>query len=187
MRRTTEPTEGAGPDNPMGTAGFEFIEHAAEDARALEQLFRRMGFAAVARHRSKDVTLYRQGDINFIVNAEAEGFARSFARVHGPSVCAMALRVHDAAWAHRRALGMGAKAGPVSSGPMELNIPAIKGVGDSLIYLVDRYGQRTIYDVDFVPVEGADERPPGLGLTSVDHVTHNVYRGRMDLWAGFYE
>jgi 4-hydroxyphenylpyruvate dioxygenase len=146
-----------------------------------------MGFSPVARHRSKRVSLYRQGDVNFILNAEPDSFAQSFARVHGPSVCAMAFRVKDAAAAYDRALKLGARPFHGRIGPMELNIPAIHGIGDSLIYLVDRYGDRTIYDVDFVPVQGSEARPKGVGLTQIDHLTHNVHRGRMALWAGFYE
>ncbi len=174
--------------NPMGTDGFEFVEFTAPDVAGIDRLFRQLGFRVAARHRSKRVTLYRQGDVNFIVNGEPESFAQSFARVHGPSVCAFALRVADAAAAHERALSLGAKpySGPV--GPMELNIPAIMGIGNSLIYFVDRYRDRTIYDVDFVATDeprGLDA--PGLGLTYLDHLTHNVYRGRMDVWAGFYE
>ncbi len=174
--------------NPMGTDGFEFVEYTGPDTEALGRLFRSMGFAAVARHRSKDVTLYRQGDVNFIVNAEPESFAQSFQRLHGPSVCAIAFRVADAAKAYRRALELGAWGVEGKVGPMELNIPAIKGIGDSLIYLVDRYGRRgTIYDVDFVPVEGVDRSPAGAGLRYIDHLTHNVHRGRMVEWAAFYE
>jgi len=175
-------------DNPMGTDGFEFVEYTAPDPAALAAVFERMGFTAVARHRSKRVTLYRQGDVNFIVNAEPESFAQSFARLHGPSICAIAFRVTDAAAAQRRAIELGAK--PVESriGAMELNIPAIEGIGGSLIYLVDRYGPRgTIYDVDFVPLPGAEQNPPGVGLAAIDHLTHNVHQGRMDVWAGFYE
>jgi 4-hydroxyphenylpyruvate dioxygenase len=174
-------------DNPAGTDGFEFVEYTAEDTAALGQLFEAMGFRAAARHRSKNVTLYRQGDINFLVNAEPESFAQSFARVHGPSVCAIAIRVKDAAHAFERAVERGAKPHAGRVGPMELNIPAIKGIGDSLVYLVDRYGEKSIYDVDFLPLEGAEAQPPETGLTYIDHLTHNVYRGRMDLWAAFYE
>ncbi len=174
-------------DNPMGTDGFEFVEYTAPDTAALVSLFEMMGFTAVARHRSKDVTLYRQGDINFVVDAEGDSFAQAFARIHGPSVCAMAFRVRDAAKAYKRAIELGAR--PVQSkvGPMELNIPAIEGIGGSVIYLVDRYGERSIYDVDFLPIPGADQRPAGVGLTMIDHLTHNVHRGRMDQWANFYE
>jgi len=171
--------------NPMQTDGFEFVEYAAPDPDLLRRLFENMGLPAVARHRSKNVTLHRQGDIHFIINAEHDSFAQSFARAHGPSACAMAFRVADAAFAYTRALELGAKPGPVTAGPMELNIPSIVGIGGSLIYLVDRYGERTIYDVDFVPVTV----PTGVatGLDRIDHLTHNVRRGNMNVWAGFYE
>jgi 4-hydroxyphenylpyruvate dioxygenase len=173
-------------DNPMWTDGFEFVEYTAPDATLLRTLFERLGFPACARHRSKNITLHRQGDINFIINAEPGGFAYHFARAHGPSVCAMAFRVRDAAFAYRRALEQGAKPGPMTAGPMELNIPCIEGIGGSLIYLVDRYGERSIYDVDFVALPG-----PAIdtvtGLTVIDHLTHNVHRGNMNLWSGFYE
>jgi len=174
--------------NPMGTDGFEFVEYTAPDTRALARLFENMGFAAVARHRSKDVTLYRQGDINFIVNHEPDSFAQAFARVHGPSACAMAFRVADAAYAFKRAVELGAKPVQGKIGPMELNIPAIEGIGGSIIYLVDRYGAAgSIYDIDFKPLPGVDQRPKGVGLTYIDHLTHNVHRGRMAQWARFYE
>ncbi len=175
-------------DNPMATDGFEFIEYAAPEPAKLAALFERMGFSAVAKHRSKDVTLYRQGDVNFILNAEPESFAQSFARIHGPSICAIAFRVKDAAAAYKRAVKLGAWGVEGRVGPMELNIPAIKGIGDSMIYLVDRYGERgTIYDVDFQPLAGAERNPKGVGLTYIDHLTHNVHRGRMAEWAEFYE
>jgi 4-hydroxyphenylpyruvate dioxygenase len=178
----------ADPVNPMGTDGFEFVEYTAPDPEALGRLFESMGFTKVARHRSKDVSLYRQGDVNFIVNAEPESFAQGFARVHGPSVCAIAFRVKNAAFAYKRALSLGAWGVEGKVGPMELNIPAIKGIGDSLIYLVDRYGPKgSIYDVDFEYLPGIDHDPKGVGLTYIDHLTHNVHRGRMAEWADFYE
>jgi 4-hydroxyphenylpyruvate dioxygenase len=180
-------------ENPLGTDGFEFIEYAAPDPAALGHLFEQMGFTAIARHRSKNVLLYRQGEINFIVNAEPDSFAQSFARVHGPSICAIAFRVGDAAAAYNQAVAQGAWGVPNRPGPMELNIPAIKGIGDSLIYLVDRYsgssasgGGVSIYDIDFVPLPGVDQHPAGAGLTYIDHLTHNVHRGRMGEWADFY-
>src|SRR3984893_9955692 len=172
--------------NPMHTDGFEFVEYAAPDAELLRRLFESMGLPAVARHRSKNVTLHRQGDINFIINAEHDSFAQQFARVHGPCACAMAFRVADARLAYARALALGATPGPATAGPMELNIPSIVGIGGSLIYLVDRYGERTIYDVDFVPVT-SNSRPAPVRLICVDHLTHNVKRGNMNVWAGFYE
>jgi 4-hydroxyphenylpyruvate dioxygenase len=183
-------------ENPMGTDGFEFVEYAAPDPKAMGELFEKMGFTAIARHRHKDVTLYRQGEINFIINAEPDSFAQRFARLHGPSVCAIAIRVQDAAFAYKRALELGAWGFDNHNGPMELNVPAIKGVGDSLLYLVDRWrgkgqkgaiGDISIYDVDFVPIEGADPNPVGNGLTYIDHLTHNVYRGHMKEIAEFYE
>jgi 4-hydroxyphenylpyruvate dioxygenase len=185
-------------DNPVGTDGFEFIEYTAPDPVALGHLFERMGFTAIARHRHKDVTLYRQGGINFLVNAEPDSFAQRFARLHGPSICAIAFRVADAGKAYKRALDLGAWGFDNKTGPMELNIPAIKGVGDSLIYFVDRWrgkngaqpgaiGDISIYDVDFEPIPGADQNPVGHGLTYIDHLTHNVHRGRMIEWAEFYE
>ncbi|MER1966959.1 4-hydroxyphenylpyruvate dioxygenase [Castellaniella sp. GW247-6E4] len=187
-------------DNPMGTAGFEFIEYTAEDPAALGRAFEALGFRAIARHRNKNVTLFRQGAINFLVNAEPDSFAQRFARLHGPSICAIGLRVQDAARAMDMALEKGAWGFDSHNGPMELNIPAIKGIGDSLIYLVDRWrgkhghggiGDIDIYDVDFEPLHAAtatvDSTHPDAGLTAIDHLTHNVHKGRMREWAEFYE
>lgn len=173
--------------NPLGTDGFEFVEYTAPDTHALEDLFAKLGFTAIARHRSKDVVLYRQGQINFIINYEPTSFAQAFAKVHGPSICAFAIRVKDAAESFERAVKLGAAPQNSVVRPMELNIPAIQGIGRSLIYLVDRYGDHSIYDVDFVPLKGIDLKPKGIGLTKIDHLTHNVRQGRMDAWARFYE
>jgi 4-hydroxyphenylpyruvate dioxygenase len=173
-------------ENPVGTDGFEFVEYTAPDPELLRTLFERLGFPATARHRSKNVTLHRQGDINFIINAEPNSFGQRFAREHGPSACAMAFRVKDAAAAYQRCIDLGAKPVETRVGPMELHIPAIEGIGGSLIYLVDRYGERTIYDVDFVSVQ-APSGARSAGLTDIDHLTHNVARGNMNKWAGFYE
>jgi 4-hydroxyphenylpyruvate dioxygenase len=171
--------------NPMGTDGFEFVEYAAPDPKLLRRLFERLGFPVVARHRSKNVTLHSQGDINFVINAEPESFAQRFAQAHGPCVCAMAFRVRDAAAAFERAVSLGAEPHRSNVGPMELNIPAIVGIGGSLIYFVDRYGDHSIYDVDFKPV--TPQPMEQAGLLQVDHLTHNVHRGHMDQWTGFYE
>jgi 4-hydroxyphenylpyruvate dioxygenase len=171
--------------NPMGTDGFEFVEYTAPDPQLLRGLFERLGFPVVARHRSKNVTLHSQGDINFIINAEPESFGQKFAAAHGPSVCAMGFRVKDAAAAFERAVALGAEPHRGSVGPMELNIPAIVGIGGSLIYFVDRYGDRSIYDVDFKPV--TPQPLERAGLTFIDHLTHNVHRGHMDKWTAFYE
>ena len=176
-------------DNPLGTDGFEFVEFTAQDPERLKTLFEKMGFTATDRHRSKNVLRFRQGDINFILNMEPDGQAADFRRAHGPSANAMAFRVRDAAQALSLAVARGAEPviGPV--GPMELNIPAIKGIGGANLYLVDRYGAQAIYDVDFVPIPGAMEAMAlnSLGLTYLDHLTHNVFRGQMAAWAGFYE
>ncbi|OJX28337.1 MAG: 4-hydroxyphenylpyruvate dioxygenase [Burkholderiales bacterium 68-12] len=189
-------------DNPMGTDGFEFIEYAAPDPAAMGRVFESMGFKPVARHRHKNVLLYRQGGINFIVNAEPDSFAQRFARLHGPSVCAIAFRVHDAKAAYERAVSLGAWGYAGKAGPGELNIPAIKGIGDSLIYFVDRWrgkggaqpgdiGNIGFFDVDFEALPGVSAaealHPFGHGLTYIDHLTHNVHRGRMAEWADFYE
>jgi 4-hydroxyphenylpyruvate dioxygenase len=174
--------------NPMGTDGFEFVEYAHPEPDKLGTLFERMGFTAVARHRSKNVTLYRQGDINFVINAEPDSFAQSFAAEHGPSACAMAFRVVDAAKAYARALELGAEPYVGAVGAMELQIPAIKGIGGSLLYFVDRYGDKgSIWDVDFVWTGERDPHPEPASLYYLDHLTHNVQRGRMNHWAGWYE
>jgi len=175
-------------DNPMGTDGFEFVEYAAPDPELLRSLFTRMGLPAVARHRSKDVTLHKQRDVNFIINAEPNSFAQAFAREHGPCACAMAFRVEDAGFALERAVELGATAVPGDPGPMELNIPAIEGIGGSRLHLVDRYGDSTIYDVDFEYYDNRRDRmqETDTGLTYIDHLTHNVHRGQMTKWAEFY-
>jgi len=176
-------------DNPLGTDGFEFVEFTSPEPERLKALFELMGFTAVARHRSKEVLRFRQGDINFILNMEPSGQPAEFRRVHGPSANAMAFRVYDAGLALRLAVERGARpvSGPV--GPMELNIPAIEGIGGSNLYLVDRYGAQEIYDIDFVAIPGAAEAAAAnsVGLTYIDHLTHNVFRGAMATWAGFYE
>ena len=176
-------------ENPLGTDGFEFVEFTGPDPQAIARQFTSLGFTAVARHRSKNVVRYRQGDINFILNMEPSGPAAQFRAAHGPSANAMAFRVKDAGKALKLALERGAQEvkGPV--GPMELNIPAIEGIGGSYLYLVDRYGAREIYEIDFVPIEGAEaqEQANSVGLTYLDHLTHNVNRGNMSTWADFYE
>jgi 4-hydroxyphenylpyruvate dioxygenase len=176
-------------DNPLGTDGFEFVEFTSPDPEALAQLFSAMGFTAVARHRSKNVVRYKQGGINFILNMDPRGQAATFRGAHGPSINAMAFRVRDAAQALQLAVRRGASEVKGLVGPMELNIPAIEGIGGSILYLVDRYGARDIYDVDFLPLAGAadHESAHSAGLTYIDHLTHNVGRGNMQKWAHFYE
>lgn len=174
--------------NPMGTDGFEFVEYASKEPAKLEKLFKDLGFTAIAKHRSKNVTLYRQGDVNFILNAESDGQPASFTDTHGPSANAMAFRVADAGKAIARAKELGYETVESAAGPMELHIPALRGIGGSLVYLVDRYGDHgSIYDVDFKFFDGADRHPQGVGLKKIDHLTHNVQRGNMDKWAQYYE
>ncbi|MEM9055840.1 MAG: 4-hydroxyphenylpyruvate dioxygenase [Pseudomonadota bacterium] len=175
-------------ENPMGLDGFEFVEFAAPDPSVLEAGFELLGFTKVARHRSKDVTLWRQGDINFVLNNEKRSHAHYFAQEHGPSACGMAFRVKDAQAAYARALELGAQPVDIPTGPMELRLPAIKGIGGATVYLIDRYARgSSIYDIDFEYLDGVDPYPEGCGFNVIDHLTHNVYRGRMQYWADYYE
>ncbi len=176
-------------ENPLGTDGFEFVEFTSPDPAAMARQFERMGFSAVARHRSKDVTRYKQGDINFLLNNEPVGQVSDFRAQRGPSANAMAFRVKDAASAIAEAVARGATPIETRAGPMELNIPGIVGIGGAHIYLVDRYGAQEIYDVDFLPFENSAgiEAANSCGLTYLDHLTHNVFRGNMKTWADFYE
>ncbi|MEO5696618.1 MAG: 4-hydroxyphenylpyruvate dioxygenase, partial [Burkholderiaceae bacterium] len=154
----------------------------------LEPVFETMGFTKVATHRSKKVSLYRQGGINFVINHEPHSAAAYFAAEHGPSACGMAFRVSDAHLAYARALELGAQPIEIPTGPMELRLPAIRGIGGAPLYLIDRFDDgKSIYDIDFDWLEGVDRHPRGHGLTTIDHLTHNVYRGRMAHWAAFYE
>jgi len=175
-------------ENPMGLMGFEFVEFASPIPNVLEPVFETMGFTKVAQHRSKNVTLYRQGNINFIINSEPNSAAAFFAAEHGPSACGMAFRVRDAHQAYARALELGAQPVEIPTGPMELRLPAIKGIGGAPLYLIDRFAEgESIYDIDFRFIDGVDRNPKGAGLKLIDHLTHNVYRGRMTHWAAFYE
>lgn len=179
-------------DNPMGLCGFEFVEFASPTPDVLEPLFQKMGFTLVARHRSKNVVLYRQGGINFIVNREPKSLAGYFAAEHGPSACGLAFRVKDAHKAYARTLELGAQPIEIPTGPMELRLPAIKGIGGAPLYLIDRFEDgKSIYDIDFEFLPGfedpASRHPVGHGFKVIDHLTHNVYRGRMAYWGQFYE
>ena len=183
-------------DNPLGIQGYEFIEFASPDPAQLGQTFERVGFAAIAQHRHKAVRLYRQGGMNFIVDAEPDSFATRYASEYGLSICAVGLRVQDAAAAYERAIDAGAwpfEGGTV--GPMELNIPAIQGIGQSVIYFIDRWrgkegrpgdvGDISIYDVDFRPLPPSAQ-PADAGLLRVDHLTQAVDAGHLDEWLEFY-
>ena len=175
-------------DNPMGLCGFEFVEFASPTAEVLEPLFEKLGFDLVAKHRSKDVVLFRQGDINFVVNREPRSPAGYFAAEHGPGPCAMAFRVRDSHQAYARALALGAQPIDTPTGPMELRLPAIKGIGGAPLYLIDRFEDgKSIYDIDFEWLPGRARYPVGHGFKGIDHLTHNVYKGRMTFWGDFYE
>ncbi len=175
-------------ENPAGLDGFEFIEFSAPEKGVLEAVFERMGFTHVANHRSKDVQLWRQGGINMLANYEPDTPAYYFAREHGPSACAMGFRVRDSRQALGHVLAKGAELVDLPTNPMELKLPAIKGIGGALVYLIDRYGDKgSIYDIDFDYLPGVDPKPVGAGFDVIDHLTHNVYVGRMAYWADYYE
>lgn len=175
-------------DNPAGLDGFEFIEFCAPQKGILENVFSAMGFTHIATHRTKDVDLWRQGDINMIANYEPKSPAAYFAREHGPAACGMGFRVKDARKAYEHLLAQGAEPVELETGPMELRIPAIRGIGGAIVYLIDRYQEGlTIYDIDFEYLDGVDHRPKGAGFNVIDHLTHNVYGGRMAYWADYYE
>lgn len=180
-------------ENPLGLDGFEFVEFTAPEKGVLEPVFEAMGFTHIASHRSKDVHLWRQGEINLIANYEPRSPAAYFAAEHGASACGMAFRVKDAAAAYKEALERGAEPVESKTGIMELRIPAVRGIGGAFIYLVDRYATLdnpealSIYDIDFEYLPGVDRHPVGAGFTRIDHLTHNVYGGRMAHWASWYE
>ncbi|MGE4305616.1 MAG: 4-hydroxyphenylpyruvate dioxygenase [Novosphingobium sp.] len=184
-------------ENPIGLDGFEFVEFSAPEKGVLEPIFEAMGFTKIARHRSKDVELWRQGEINFITNYEPHSPAWFFSREHGPSACGMGFRVRDARKAYDELLARSAEPVQVETGPMELRLPGIRGIGNSIIYLIDRYerdggngkseGALSIYDIDFEYLPGVDRHPKGAGFDRIDHLTHNVYGGRMAYWADYYE
>jgi 4-hydroxyphenylpyruvate dioxygenase len=174
------------PGNPLGLDGIEFIEYATSQPQAFGTLLQKMGFSAVARHRSREVVLYRQGAMNLIVNAHPDALPGMSAPGSTPALAAIALRVRDAAHAYRHALDLGAWEMPTRASAMELSIPGIHGVGDSLIYFVDRYRDFSIYDVDFVPLAGADPRPPAIAGLHYFGVVQAILVDRTADWLDFY-
>ena len=177
--------------NPAGTDGFEFLEFTAKDVAPLRDLFHLLGFTHVANHKTKAVELWKQNDLNFLINVEPNSFAAEFADIHGPSVCGMAFRVKDIAVAKKHIVEQGAK--PFNSKEGDWfdaeTSPVFEGIGGNMLYLVDRYGQQDFYADAFEYLPNASEalRENNAGLKYLDHVTHNVFRGNMDKWAGFYE
>jgi 4-hydroxyphenylpyruvate dioxygenase len=173
--------------NPMGLEGIEYIEFSTARPQALGQVLEVMGFKPTARHRSREVLLYRQGAMNVIINAHASPLGQGVELPETPAIAAIALRVRDAAAAHRRALDLGAWDVPVQVLPMELHIPAIHGVGSSRIYFVDRHREFSIYDVDFVPIPGVDPHPPALAGMRWFGVVQYIGPERTADWIAFYQ
>ncbi|MDH7794716.1 MULTISPECIES: 4-hydroxyphenylpyruvate dioxygenase [unclassified Beijerinckia] len=172
-------------ENPAGTDGFEFVEFAHPEPEKLEALFARMGYVAVAKHKTKNIAIWRQGDINYVINAEPGSHAMTFAGEHGPCASAMAWRVVDAKHAFDYAVGKGAT--PYEGNDKMLDAPAIVGIGGSLLYFIDRYGAKGLaYEAEFDWLGARDPRPAGVGFYYLDHLTHNVVRGNMDTWWDFY-
>ena len=168
------------PSNPLGLDGLEFVEYATSQPQAFGALLQKMGFAAIARHRSREVMLYRQGKMNLIVNAHE-------ATDSTPTLSAFALRVSDAAVAHKRSLELGAWDMPTRASAMELNIPGIHGVAETLIYFVDRYRDFSIYDVDFVPLAGTDRNPQTVAGLHWFGIVQAIQGDRTADWLDFYQ
>ena len=171
--------------NPMQTDGFEFVEYASPRASELKNLFENMGFTATAQHKSQDITIYQQNDITFLLNDEPNNFAEQFYTKHGPSACGMGFRVKNAQDAFKLAIAKGAKPFKGDTSHIGKNIPAIYGIGDSLLYLIDQYNDGKVYLDNFTPTENAINAN-SLGLKFIDHLTHNVNKGQMNKWADYY-
>jgi len=176
-------------ENPMGIDGFEFVEYAApaDQAAALHDYFRRMGFSAVLRHRTRPITVYRQGGVNFLLNEDPQSFAADFAAEHGPCACGFAIRFgKDANWVQEQVLARGGEPA-TRADTRAIERPVVMGIGGAMLYLVDRHGDDADVYTDYVPVEGAERHPTGFGLTFIDHLTHNLYFGNMEKWSNYYE
>jgi 4-hydroxyphenylpyruvate dioxygenase len=178
-------------ENPMGINGFEFVEFAAPVGRSgdLHRLFQNMGFTAVLKHKRRPISVYRQGDVNFLVNEDPDSFAADFAAKHGPCACGFAIRFRKPASEVLKAvLANGGERPANKPDTKAVNAPVVKGIGDCMLYLVDRYGDAgDIYDGDYEPIPGANQHPHGFGLTFIDHLTHNLYFGNMQKWSDYYE
>jgi 4-hydroxyphenylpyruvate dioxygenase len=173
-------------ENPMGINGFEFVEFAAPDASLLHALFKRMGFSAVMKHKSRAITVYRQGGVNFLVNEDPDSFAATFARAHGPCACGFAIRFKNPVnEVFTGVLGNGGEAIVDQEASKVVQTPIVKGIGDCMLYLVQ--DGKDIYADDFVAIAGANQNPKGFGLTFIDHLTHNLYFGNMQKWSDYYE
>lgn len=178
-------------ENPMGIDGFEFVEFAAPTGRVAElhAMFRRMGFSAVLKHKTRPITVYRQNGVNFLVNEDPDSFAADFAAKHGPCACGFAIRFRKPATdVVKTVLGNGGEAIDHKEASKAVNAPVVKGIGDCMLYFIDRYGSAgNIYDGDYDAIAGAEHNPAGFGLTFIDHLTHNLYFGNMQKWSDYYE
>ncbi|MEJ7746629.1 MAG: 4-hydroxyphenylpyruvate dioxygenase [Luteimonas sp.] len=175
-------------ENPMGIDGFEFVEFAAPQGQLLHDYFRKMGFIAALHHKTRPITLYRQGGVNFLVNEAPDSFAADFANAHGPSACGFAIRFQKPSdEVLQTVLGNGGEMITDKADSKAVDAPVVKGIGDCMLYLIDRYGDSgSMYD-EFLPVQGADQHARGYGLTFIDHLTHNLYFGNMQKWSDYYE
>ena len=169
-------------ENPAGTDGFEFVEFAHEDPSELRTLFTRMGYVHVATHKSRPIELWQQGDITYVLNADPKGFSADFVKDHGPSAPSMGWRVADARHAFDHAVAKGAE--PYEGPDKVLDVPAIRGIGGSLIYFVDQYYDTSPYNAEYDWRQ--QSKPRGVGFYYLDHLTHNVFKGNMDVWFKFY-
>ena len=177
-------------ENPMGIDGFEFVEFAAPQGQGelLHDYFRKMGFTAVLHHKSRPITVYRQGGVNFLVNEDPDSFAADFAKAHGPCACGFAIRFQKpASEVLQMVVANGGEPITGKADSKAVDAPVVKGIGDCMLYLVDRYGDRGSMYGDFLPVQGAEANPRGFGLTFIDHLTHNLYFGNMQKWSDYYE
>ncbi|WP_424983572.1 4-hydroxyphenylpyruvate dioxygenase [Maritalea sp. S77] len=172
-------------ENPAGTDGFEFVEYAHDEPEKLEALFTKMGYTPVAKHKTKNITVWRQGDINYLLNGEKDSFGGRFVDAHGPCAPSMAWRVVDAQHAFDHAVKNGAE--PYEGDDKSIDAPAILGIGGSLLYFIEKYGDKgSAYEAEFEWLGEANPRPEGVGFYYLDHLTHNVFRGNMDKWWDFY-
>ena len=174
------------PPNPIGMDGIEFIEFTTSRPQALGGVLERMGFRPVARHRSREVEVYRQGSMNIIINSQATDIPRTVEPIERPIISALAIRVRDADAAYRKALDLGAWEIPIRARALELNIPGIHGVGESLIYFVDRYDEFSIYDIDFRAIPGVDPNPPAIAGLNFFGIVQYVGADRTNDWTEFY-
>ncbi|MGO1002796.1 4-hydroxyphenylpyruvate dioxygenase [Lysobacter sp. CA196] len=177
-------------ENPLGIDGFEFVEFAAPKGQSdlLHDYFRKLGFSAVLRHKSRPITVYRQGGVNFLVNESPDSFAAAFAQAHGPCAAGFAIRFKKPAdEVYQAVLGNGGEAVSERADTRAIDAPVVKGIGDCMLYLVDRYGDHGTAYEDYEPIPGADQHPTGFGLTFIDHLTHNLYFGNMQKWSDYYE